>query len=239
MKKKVLIFVEDGSYSYDSRVIREATALVKADWDVTVISPKYPADPFYRRISDSLRVYYYPKPTAKYAIGHIFEHGISLILGSILTFWVFCRHGFSVFHACNPMDILWMIALPYKALGRKFIFDHHDLCPELLLSRGEGEKGSLSYKILLGLEAVSFKVADVVMATNESYREVAILRGKKDPGKTFVVRNGPDSDRIRLVPPRQDPRFDGKVLIGYLGNINLQDGVDYLVEAARIIVLER
>jgi glycosyltransferase involved in cell wall biosynthesis len=239
MKKKVLIFIEDGSYSYDSRVIREATALVEAGWDVTVISPKYSADPFYQRISDSLRAYYYPKPTTESLIGHMIEHGISLILGAFLTFWVFCRHGFSIMHACNPMDIVWMIALPYKVLRRKFIFDHHDLCPELLLSRGDAKKKGILYNVLLGLEAASFRVADVVIATNESYRDVAIVRGKKDPGKVFVVRNGPDLDRFRPVPPGQDPRFDGKVLIGYIGNMNLQDGVDYLVEAARVIVLER
>lgn len=238
MKRKALIFIEDGSYSYDSRVTREATALVEAGWDVTIISPKYSADPFYRRISDRLRAYYYPKPTTESLVGQAIEHSISLVLGTLLTFWVFCRHGFSILHACNPVDILWIIALPYKLLGRRFIFDHHDLCPELLLSRGSDGKG-LVYRILLSLEAASFRVADVVIATNESYREVAITRGRKHPGRVFVVRNGPDVQRFHPVPPRRDPRFEGKTVIGYIGNMNLQDGVEHLIEAARAIVFER
>jgi glycosyltransferase involved in cell wall biosynthesis len=137
------------------------------------------------------------------------------------------------------MDILWIIALPYKLMGKRFIFDHHDLCPELLLSRSEGNQKGILYKILLGIEKISFKVADVVIATNESYKDVAISRGKIDPDNVFVVRNGPDLDRFQPIPPIQDPRFEGKTLVGYLGNMNLQDGVDCLVEAARVIVLER
>ncbi len=238
MRKKALIFIEDGSYSYDSRVIQETGALVEAGWDITVISPKYPVDPFYEKISGALRAYHYPKPATESLVGQAIEHAISLVLGTLLTFWVFFRHGFSIVHACNPVDILWLIALPYKLLGRRFIFDHHDLCPELWLSRGGGT-GGVVYKVLLGLEAASFRVADVVITTNESYRDVAVTRGKKDPRQVFVVRNGPDVQRFHPVAPRQDPRFQGKVLVGYIGNMNLQDGLEQLIEAARTIVFER
>ena len=235
MKKNALIFIEDGSLTYDNRVIREATALVEANWDVTVICPKYPDDPFRKTISERLRVYYYPKPNAETAPGHIIEHLVSLALGSALTFIASLRHGFSIFHACNPMDILWAVALPYKAFGKKFIFDHHDLCPELLLSRKEGKKG-LFYKILALLEHISFRISDAVIATNESYKKVAMTRGRKKEREVFVVRNGPDLKKFRRVEPVKGLRKKNEILVGYLGNMNYQDGVDYLLAAARYIV---
>ena len=239
MKKNALIFIEDGSFTYDNRVIREATALVQANWNVTVICPKYPDDPFRKIISRRLRVYYYPKPNAETLPGHLFEHLVSLVFGSALTFVVAMRHGFSIFHACNPMDILWAVALPYKAFGKKFIFDHHDLCPELLLSRKEGKKG-LFYKILTVLENISFRFSDAVIATNESYKKVAMTRGGKQSREVFVVRNGPDLQKFRRVHPVKGLRKEkGEILVGYLGNMNYQDGVDYLLEAARYIVSRR
>jgi glycosyltransferase involved in cell wall biosynthesis len=232
MKRKALIFIEDGSFTYDNRVIREATALVAAGWDITVISQKYRLDPFYKEINASLRAYYYPKPTAESAIGHIVEHSISLFWGTLLTFWVFVYHGFKVFHACNPMDILWLIAMPYKILGKKFIYDQHDLCPELFLSRDNGNDKRLCYKILLALEKASYTLSDAVVATNETYKQIAIKRGLKKPGEIFVVRNGPDLDKFRLVDTQKSLKKDCEILVGYLGNMNLQDGADYLLEAA-------
>jgi len=239
MKRKALIFIEDGSFTYDNRVIREATALVAAGWDITVISQKYRGDPFYKEINASLRAYYYPKPTAESALGHIIEHSISLLWGTFLTFWIFVRHGFTVFHACNPMDILWLIALPYKMLGKRFVYDQHDLCPELFLSRGSGNDKSLYYKVLLALEKASYTLSDAVVATNETYKQIAIKRGLKKPSEIFVVRNGPDLGKFRSVDTQKSLKEDGEILVGYLGNMNLQDGVDYLLEAAFEIVKKR
>lgn len=239
MKKKALIFIEDGSFSYDKRVIREAAALVEAGWDITVISPKYRGDPFHKTISGSLRAYYYPKPTAASALGHVVEHSVSLILGSVLTFWAFLRHGFSVFHACNPMDILWIIALPYNVLGRRFVFDQHDLCPELLLSRGDGSESGLFHKVLLLLERAAYRLSDAVIVTNESYKAVAGSRGGKGPDEVFVVRNGPDLSKFRPVEPNANRQTNGGSLVGYIGNMNEQDGVDYLLDAAAEIVQNR
>lgn len=239
MKKKALIFIEDGSFTYDNRVIREANALIDNGWDITVISPKYADDPFHKKINGNLRVYYYPKPHFKSIISHITEGSVTLFLGSLLTLWVYVRHGFSVFHACNPMDILWMIALPYKLIGKKFIFDEHDLCIELCLSRGSVKKGSLVYKLLAFLEKYSYKFADAVLATNASYKEIAIKRGGKRPEDVFVVRNGPDLKKFEKVAPDTRIKEDGDVLVGYLGNMNPQDGVDYLLKAAHDIVHKR
>ncbi|MBU0991501.1 MAG: glycosyltransferase family 4 protein [Proteobacteria bacterium] len=239
MKKKALIFIEDGSYTYDNRVIREASALVDAGWDITVVCPKYSDDPFKREINDALRIYFYPKPNAENVLGHIFEHMVSLILGSALTFYIAIRHGFSVFHACNPMDILWLVALPYKLAGKKFIFDHHDLCPELLLSRKEGNKSSFFYKTLIFLEKFSFRMADVVITTNTSYKDVAVRRGGKKEDSIFVVRNGPDLNKFKKVPPKNGLKKENEILVGYLGNMNYQDGVDYLLKTAKHVVSNR
>ena len=235
MKKKTLIFIEDGSFTYDNRVVREANALVEAGWEVTVISPKYSDDPFYKKLNDKLRAYYYPKPNAKGEIGHIVEHSFSIFFGSLLTLWVFLRHGFSIFQACNPMDIGWMISLPYNVFGRKFIFDQHDICPELYLSRGGGSDSDLPYKLLKFLEKKSYQFSDAVIATNESYKEIAVTRGGKTPEEVFVVRNGPDLNKFRKVSPRNGFKKDGETLVGYLGNMNIQDGVDYLLRAAEDI----
>jgi glycosyltransferase involved in cell wall biosynthesis len=239
MKTKALIFIEDGSFTYDNRVIREANALVAGGWEVTVISPRYRGDPFRKTISRHLRAYYYPKPNAQGAAGHVIEHGISLIMGFLLTFWVWLRHGFSVLHACNPTDILWIVALPYKAIGKRFVFDQHDLCPELYLSRGDGTEKSFFYKVLMILEKMSFRFSDVVIATNESYKKVAVERGGKLPCDVFVVRNGPDLNKFHAVPPPSGLKRKGEVLVGYLGNMNLQDGVEYLLQAAQEIVIRR
>lgn len=237
--RRVLIFIEDGSFTFDNRVIREADGLVANGWDVTVISPKYPNDPFVKRYGPSLRGYFYPKPTAESALGHIFEHSLSLLFGSVLTLWVAIRHGFKVFHACNPLDILWLIAAPYKLFGKKFIFDQHDLCPELYLSRGEGDERSLFYRALMFLERQSYKSADAVIATNESYKRIAVDRGGKAADDVFVVRNGPDLEKFRRVPPRAGLKKEGELLVGYLGNMNRQDGVDMLLHVANYICREQ
>lgn len=236
MKKKALIFIEDNTFSHDNRVIREATALTDAGWQVTVVCPRYPGDPFYKRISDQLRVYFYPKPNAVSAAGHLFEHAVTLLFGTLLVFWVQIRHGFQVFQACNPMDTLWMLAVPYKLFGKKFIYDQHDLCPELYLSREESGRESLFFKALSFLERMSYWTADAVISTNESYKSIAVERGGRDPQSVFVVRNGPNLSKFKPVEPRQDLKKDGGILVGYLGNINLQDGVDRLLIAADQIV---
>ncbi len=239
MKRKTLIFIEDNTFSHDNRVIREATALVEAGWDVTVVCPRYPGDPFYRRVNDSLRVYFFPKPNAVGAVGHIAEHAITLILGSILVLWAQLRHGFQILHACNPMDTLWLLAVPYRLFGKRFIYDQHDLCPELYLSREGTDREGLIFRTLLWLERKSYQTAAAVISTNETYKSFAIRRGGRDPGSVFIVRNGPDLNKFHPVEPRNDLKKNGEILVGYLGNINLQDGVDHLLTAAKQIVLDR
>jgi glycosyltransferase involved in cell wall biosynthesis len=239
MKKKVLFLIEDISFTFDNRVIRETQALIEKGWDVTVVCPKDPVDPFYRRDSDRLRTYFYPKQDASTVPGHVIEHSITILAVTLLTWFAFLRHGFRVIHACNPMDIFWIPSLPFKLFGVRYIFDHHDLSPELYLCRGEGSKESAFFRILLWLEKMSFRFSNVVIATNESYKKIALERGGKSSGNVFVVRNGPNLDKFKLTPPRTDLKADGEVLVGYLGNMNPQDGVDYLLRAAVELVIRR
>ena len=126
--------------------------------------------------------------------------------------------------------------MPYKVIGKKFIFDQHDLVPELILSRSNLSPKSIFLKIFIFFEKCSYKLADAVISTNESYKDIAVLRGGKKPEDVFVVRNGPDLDKFKLVPPRKDLKKEGDILVGYLGNMNPQDGVDYLLKAAEHIV---
>lgn len=235
MKKKTLIFIEDTSFSYDNRVKQMSAALVADGWDVTVVSQKFATDPFFRQHSEHLRAYHVPKPTAESALGHVFEHAYTLVVGTLLVAWIALRHGFSVFHACNPMDIMWMLALPYRPFGKRFVYDQHDLCPELYLSREGTTERDLFYRALLFLERASYRTAHAVISTNESYRTMATTRGGKAREDVFVVRNGPNLERLREVPPRTDLGGPGTALVGYLGNINPQDGVDLVLEAAQVL----
>jgi len=234
-KKSILLFIEDVSFTLDNRMQRISGTLVRDGWDVTVISPRFRGDPGCRVLGEHLRAYFYPKPNARGALGHLVEHAISIGLGFLYSLWSFLRHGFSLFYACNPMDIFWLVALPYKALGCRFIFDQHDLCPELLLSRERGVEKMFFYRALLFLERMSYRMAVVVISTNESYKRVAIERGGKRPEDVYVVRNGPDLKKFKIVEPEAGVKKDGEVLVGYLGTMNIQDGVDYLLRAAQII----
>lgn len=234
--KRALIFIEDGSFTYDNRVIREAQALCENGYEVVVLSPRYKGDPLHKQIAPNLHAYFYPKPNAQGALGHVLEHSVSLLLGSAGTAYIAARHGFSVFHACNPMDIGWLIALPYLPFGKRYVFDQHDLCPELYLSRGEGDTGSPFFRALSWLERRAYRHATTVIATNESYKRVAIERGGKRPEAVFVVRNGPDLAKFKPLAAATGFKNSGQVLVGYLGNMNKQDGVEELLFAAEELV---
>ena len=232
--RKGLIFIEDGSYLLDNRVQREVKTLIKTGLQLTVICPRYPGEKRHD-IQNGVHIYRYRKWTPSDGlIGHVCEYFSSLLKGGGFSFWVYVRHGFHVFHACNPPDLLFLLGGIYKLLGVSFLFDHHDLCPELYLSRF-GNPRPIVYKALSWLERLTMKTADVVIATNNSYKRIAMTRGKVPENRIFVVRNGPDLDKFQ--PGEGDPELSkmGKIRVGYLGNMNPQDGVDYLLKAARYI----
>jgi glycosyltransferase involved in cell wall biosynthesis len=151
-----------------------------------------------------------------------------------LSCWVWLRHGFDVIHACNPPDTIFLVACPFKLFGKKFIFDHHDINPELYLAKFG--RRDWFYRILCAFERMTFAVADVSIATNESYRQIALERGGMVPDRVFVVRSGPKLERLRILPPSNDRKRGARYLVGYVGVIGRQEGIDLLLEAVKHIV---
>lgn len=228
---KVLIFIEDGSFLYDNRVKREVKTLEAAGFEVSVICPRYRGERWADDVGRT-HVYRYPKLAAGGAVlGHICEYACSLVFGGFLAAWVAARRGFDAIQLCNPPDVLFPIAASFKALGKRYIFDHHDVCPELYETQYRKRSGLL-YRVLCWAERRSLSLADAVLSTNESYRRIAMERGGVAPDRVLVVRNGPDLERYRewTEPVQKSP-----VRVGYIGNMNPQDGVDRLLLAAKHI----
>jgi glycosyltransferase involved in cell wall biosynthesis len=168
-------------------------------------------------------------------MGYMWEYLYFTSACFVMSLYVAIRHGFDVIHAHNPPDTLFLVAAFYKPFGKKFVFDHHDLCPELYQSRYRAEKGFLTSMLGL-LEKASLKLADITIATNESYRTIQIDRGKVKPENVFVVRNGPNLDRVAPRPPSERLRNMNKCILCYVGALNPQDGVDYLLRSLRELV---
>ena len=231
----VLFLIEDGSFVYDNRVRREAATLVGLGLGVSVICPKYPGERWHDD-TNGIHIYRYMKPSLGSGfMSHVAEYLISLVSQTVLAAWVALRHGFNVIHAANPPDLLWIVAAPYRLLfGTRFVFDHHDLVPELYEDRFLAP-GSRVLAVLHLLERISFKLADHVISTNESYRTVAIRRGNKCANEVTVVRNGPAFGDFPDGEPDPKIRALGRIVVGYLGNMNPQDGVDRFVEMARLL----
>lgn len=237
---KVLLLVENNAYPFDVRVRREAHALRDAGYQVTVISPKGADQPWNEQV-DGISVYRFPAPPGGVGLlGYAFEFGYATLAMLLLTAWVAVRKGFDVIHAANPPDTLCVIGAIFKLFGKRFVFDHHDLAPETYLSRFKKPNQNLVYKTLRVLERCSYAVADVVIVTNESYKQVALTRGMKRPDQVFVVRNGPPLSFQPLAP---DPNLANRAnyLIGYIGTMGPQDGVDYWIRAIHemVFTLER
>lgn len=229
--KRILIIVENLPVPFDKRVWKEACALRDAGYDVTVLSPR---GKNYRKgfeILEGVRIYRHPAPhEGNSARGYIWEYGWALFWEFLYAWWIYGTRRFDLIQGCNPPDTICLIAFPFKLFGVKFIFDHHDANPELYLSKfGNSD---LLYKLQVMLETLTYRVSDVVMATNESYRSLAISRGGCDPQDVFVVRNGPDLSRFKLTNARQSLKKGKTYLIGYVGNMSTQEGLDILLEVA-------
>ena len=236
MKKGVLILVENLSVPFDRRVWLEAKALKGHGFSVTVICPRFKEEKTFE-ILEGVNVYRYSAPPATRGIlSYLVEFLYCWIMTFLLSVWVFIRHGFYFIHACNPPDTFFMIGVFYKIFGKKFIFDQHDLCPEVYLAKyGEGKK-DFFYKALLLLEYLTYKTAHRVIVTNKSYEAIAISRGRLNREKIFIVRTGPDLERLKQKAPAPELKAGRRFLVSYLGVMAPQDGVDYLVRAIEIIV---
>lgn len=234
MKRKILIVVENAPVPFDPRVWKEAIALHKEGYEVTTLCPRQKGyEKGYEFIED-IHVYRHPMPReGNGAFGYIWEYGCALFWEFLYAWWIYFRRGFHVLQGCNPPDTIFLVALPFKLLGVKFVFDHHDVNPELYVAKYE--KRDLLYKILTWLEKLTFRTSDVVIATNQSYKEIAITRGGLVPESVFVVRNGPDLRTFNPVAPNNSLKHGKTYLIGYVGVMSTQDGLDILLNVAEHI----
>lgn len=232
----ILILVENLPVPFDRRVWMESLALTEAGYKVSVISPCPPNEADTPdRVHEGISMYRYPMPKeTKSKIAFFQEFWYCYWQTRRLVERVWKEDRFDVIHACNPPDTFWHIARLYKPKGVKFVFDHHDLCPELYLSKYS--KRDMLYRALLWLERKQFETADAVISTNESYRQVAIERGGKSPEQVTVVRSGPLLSRFQPVPPDPSLKEGRKFLCVYLGVMGPQDGVDYALRAAHHVV---
>ena len=234
--RRVLIIVENLPVPFDRRVWQEARTLAANGYGVSVICPKGKGHESSREDIEGIHIYRHPLPLeARGGLGYLLEYGSALFWQIVLSLRVLVRHNFDVIHACNPPDTIFLVGAFYKVLLRKrFIFDHHDLCPELYEAKF-GRRGTL-YRILCWLERSTFRLADVSIATNESYKRIAMARGGKAPQDVFVVRSGPRCDALRAVPPVPELRRGRRFLVAYVGVIGKQEGLDYLMRAIDRIV---
>lgn len=236
---RVLHLSENLTLPFDRRVWMELNALRSAGWEVSAICPTGEGGTEPHEVLDGIHLWRYPAPPATSGfLSYVWEFLYCWLQTARLTLVVSARRGFDVIHTANPPDLFWAIALPFKALGVKFVFDHHDLCPELYLSRfGEKKAGSLPHRLLQWLERMQFRTADLVVSTNESYRQVALARGGKRPEQVRVVRSGPSRKRFGTIREPEPALKRGRpFLVAYLGVMAPQDGVDHLVRAAKVIV---
>lgn len=232
--KKVLIIVENLPVPFDTRVWQEANALKEEGYKVSIICPIGKGYTERNEVINGISIYRHSLPMEGHGkIGFLVEYSIALLLEFMLSLKIFFKEGFDVIHACNPPDNIFLIGAFYKLFGKKFIFDHHDLNPELYFAKF-GTK-NFFYNLLLLFEWLTFQFADVSLATNESYKEIAIKRGGMNPEKVFVVRSGPNLKRLVIQPPNNEIKRNKEYMVGYLGVIGKQEGIDYLLEAAKYI----
>ncbi len=237
--KRVLIIVQNLPVPFDRRVWLECQALVAAGYQVTVVCPKGKGDPGYAVVGSVELYKYRPYAPGGSKAGFIIEYAYSFLATAWLTLRARRRSGrFAVLQACNPPDIFWPIAKALRAAdGTRFVFDHHDLCPELFESRFP-DGPALPHRGLLALERATHRTADQVISTNDSYRDIAIRRSGKDPADVTVVRTGPDPDKLKRGEPVPALRRGRRHLAAYIGVMGPQDGVDIVIRAADVVVRE-
>jgi glycosyltransferase involved in cell wall biosynthesis len=231
----VLIIVENLPVPFDRRVWNEATTLAAAGYRVSVICPVGRDAEERHVVLDDVHVYRHPMPLeANGALGYALEYGSALFHEFRLAWRVWRERGFDVIQGCNPPDLIFLVALPFKWLfGTRFVFDHHDVNPELFEAKF-GKRGLL-WRVVVLWERLTFHFADRSIATNESYRRIALTRGRMAPEKVTVVRSGPKLERMRIMEPDPALRNGRRHLVGYVGVIGKQEGIGYLLKAARLL----
>ena len=233
---RVLIIVENLPVPLDRRVWQEATTLRDAGYTVSVICPKGVRYQAAQEVVDGIHIFRHPLPVeADRALGYALEYGSALFWELVLAIRVYRTVGFDVIQACNPPDTIFLLARLFKLFaGTPFIFDHHDINPELYEAKF-GKQGFF-HRLLLRLERWTFRTADASIATNETFAEIAVDRGGMDPSNVFIVRSIPDLTRFKRIAANDKLRNGRKHLLGYVGIIGAQDGVDLLIHAMSEIV---
>jgi glycosyltransferase involved in cell wall biosynthesis len=230
--RKVLIVVENLPVPLDRRVWLEATTLKAHSYEVSVICPTGRGWDKHQEEIEGIHIYRYPEPVEAHSggIAYAREYLHSLWHWFRLAGKVRRERGFDVIHGCNPPDLVFLLAWLYRPLGVRYLFDHHDVCPELFEAKF-GRKGLL-HKIMLIWERITFATASVSIATNESFRAIALARGRMPPGDVFVVRSAPKIEKFEIRPADPAMRKGAGTVLGYVGVIGQQEGMDLLVAAA-------
>lgn len=235
MSRKVLIIVENLPVPFDTRVWQEATTLVKNGYTVSVICPKGKGFVEEYEHLEGVHIYRHDLPEEGNGfVGYVKEYSTALREEIRLAKLIYKKHGFDVIHGCNPPDNIYMVARKFRKYGVKYVFDHHDICPELYEAKF-GKKTGLLYQSQIWLERQTYKNCEYAFVTNHSYKKIAIERGGMEPEKVFVLRSGPKLERLKIQAPKPEIKRGRKFMVGYLGVIGQQEGVEYLLEAAKYV----
>src|SRR3954467_787205 len=235
MRRRVLMLVENLPSPFDRRVWQEATTLRDAGHEVSIICPTGKGYEKKFETIDGIDIWRYRLPAeGEGALGYAVEYSAALAWTFFLSVKVALKKGIDVIHACNPPDLFFLIGGLYKLFGRKFLFDHHDANPELY--EAKFGRRDFFWKLMLWVEKLTFRTADVSIATNESYKRIAVERGGMAPERVFVVRSGPSLERLKIVPADERLKKGRKYLVGYVGVMGRQEGIDLLLQSIHFIV---
>jgi glycosyltransferase involved in cell wall biosynthesis len=237
---RILIIVQDLPVPYDRRTWLEATTLSQAGYVVSVICPKAEGFRQSHECLENIDIYRYSLPFEAHGfMGYIMEFTWCFVRAALLSLRVqLAGRGFDAIHACNPPDTYWLLGLAWRLFGKRFLFDHHDLSPEMYEAKYH-KQGGLLHWLLLWLEQMTFTTAHTVITTNESYKDIACRRGGVPSDRVFIVRSGPDQKRFQLLAPDPGLKQGRQFMCSYLGKMCEQDGVDYLLRVVKILCIDR
>lgn len=238
MRKHILFIVENNPVPHDIRVWNEAQAAREFGYEVTIICPRNKKNPFRFEVINGITIYRHYIPfEAGGKFSFLFEYINALFWEFVYSLYVFIKKPFQFIHAANPPDHIFIIAAFYKLFKVKYIFDHHDITPENYLAKFNNM--DFLYRTTLFMEKLTFNTADIVISTNESYKNVALTRGKKQSDEVFVVRNGPNLANIPSVTKNDNWKDGFDYLVSYIGNIGNQEGINLLLDIVHKLVFER
>jgi glycosyltransferase involved in cell wall biosynthesis len=236
---RVLILVQNLPVPFDRRVWQEALALGDAGYEMHIICPRTKDYPRRRELLNNIHIYRYsPGPEARRSAAYLLEYTIAILSQLRIALGIRLRHRIDVVHICNPPDLLFLVAMPLVVAGARLIYDHHDATPELMVAKGLGEASAIVRLVTL-FERLTYKCAHVSIETNNSFREIALQRGGMPPEDVFVVRSAPNVARFSNAKPDEVWKNGRKHMVGYVGIMGRQDGLDYLLDAAFLIIQDR